>query len=98
VEWGGQETRLRGKEPDVEMTEGPLSVWEYQVEQMKPKSSMVEEEGESERVNKALGVSKLCIMIIDLLVIIKNICGTLGISRDWLIFLCKEVLLPHLYW
>jgi hypothetical protein len=78
VEWG-EETRLRGKEPDVEITEEPISFWEDQVEQMKPKTSMVEEEGESEKVNKAIRVSKLCIRIIGLLVIIKNICGTLVI-------------------
>ena len=87
---GGQETRRRGKEPYVEMTKGPISVWKYQVKQMKPKTSMVEEEGESEKVNKTLRVSKLCIMIIGLLVIIKNICGTLVNLFDWFIYIARR--------
>lgn len=52
---GGQETR-RGKEPYVQMTNGPISV-ALRTEIMKHRDEYrVEEEGESEKVNKRTSV------------------------------------------
>lgn len=80
------------------MMNGPISV-ALRTEIMKHRNEYkVEEEGESEKVNKRTSVfpyaasNPLCS---DLLVLIKNTCITMIITSDWLIFCNKEVLLPQ---